>query len=76
ETGSRATAATQFNVPVPADSVTKVRLFVAAPGAGPQRSPLTISAQFDAARVRAGRAEGDSAIVNFERAKPAGDDGS
>ena len=69
ETGSRASAATTLHVPVPADSVTKVRLFVAAPGAGPQRSPLTISAQFDASRARVGRSEGDSVVANFERAK-------
>ncbi len=57
-------------VPVPADSVTKVRLFVAAPGAGPQRSPLTISAKFDASGAEAGRSEADSVVANFERAKP------
>jgi cytochrome c oxidase accessory protein FixG len=70
ETGSRATATTTMRVPVPADSVTKVRLFVAAPGAGPQRSPLTISAKFDASGAEAGRSEADSVVANFERAKP------
>jgi len=69
EPGSRTNAATHIRVPVPADSVTKLRLMVAAPGAGPQRSPLTISANAEPDASR--RNQSDTDTVNFERAKPA-----
>lgn len=62
EGGAREGAANSLRVHVPADKVAKLRLFVAAPGAGPARSDLNF-------RVRALDAEGgeDTHAIYFER---------
>ena len=63
---SERTGATQsVTVPVAADSVLKVRLFVAAPSDGPERQDFTISAL-----AANGQEKGDTDEVVFER--PAG----
>ena len=62
EQGSRDTAGQSVHVTVPADAVTKTRLFVAGPAAGEQRQELLFT-------VRALDAEGgeDSDMSTFER---------
>lgn len=65
--GERDGATDTVMVRAPADSVQKVRLFVAAPQKGPQRSEFSISAQ-----AALGKEKGDDDEVVFER--PAGAD--
>ncbi len=65
--GSRETATRRVTLTVPADSVQKVRLFIAAPGQGPERTDFEI-----AAIALSGDERGDSDAVRFER--PAGGD--
>ncbi|MDV3456013.1 cytochrome c oxidase accessory protein CcoG [Sphingomonas sp. HF-S4] len=62
ETAARQGAERSIRLNVPADKVTKLRLFVAAPSDGPSRSDLTF-------RVRALDAEGgeDTHQIHFER---------
>jgi cytochrome c oxidase accessory protein FixG len=60
--GSRESAADTISVDVPADSVQKLRLFVAAPASGPQSQDFTI-----VTRARSGDQRGDSDSVAFER---------
>ena len=60
--GSREFARQSINFPVAADSVAKVRLFIAAPINGPEHTEFTIST-----RARTGDERGDSDTVMFER---------
>jgi cytochrome c oxidase accessory protein FixG len=60
--GNRGNNVRQITVDVPADSVQKVRLFVAAPARGEERSDFTISAL-----ANDGDRRGDSDAVVFER---------
>jgi polyferredoxin len=60
--GSREFARQSINFPVAADSVAKVRLFIAAPASGPQHAEFTIST-----RARTGDERGDADTVMFER---------
>lgn len=62
EQGSRANAGRSVRVEAPADSVTKVRLFVAAPPSGTQRSDLNFTV-----RALDAEAGGDSDQSAFER---------
>lgn len=60
--GSRTSASGPIRVPVDADSVKRLRLFVAAPAQGPEREEFTI-----ATLPTEGAKRGDSDIVAFER---------
>jgi polyferredoxin len=60
--GSRENASQRVKVKVSPDSVQKVRLFVAAPEAGPQRTDFEIGAE-----ALNGDEKGDSDSVRFER---------
>ena len=60
--GSRDDAAQRVEMSLPPDSVTSVKLFIAAPGAGPVRQDFTIST-----RGLDGDLRGDSDIIQFDR---------
>ncbi|MBB6124856.1 cytochrome c oxidase accessory protein CcoG [Sphingobium subterraneum] len=62
ETGRRETATRRVELALAPDSVTRVRLFVAAPTTGPERQDFTI-----AARGLDGDPRGDSDIIQFDR---------
>lgn len=62
ENDDRRTGRTSVNLPVPPDSVAKLRLFVAAPGEGPARQEFMIGT-----RARTGDVKGDTDIAVFER---------
>lgn len=60
--GSREAAAQRVEMLLPPDSVTSVKLFIAAPGKGPARQDFTI-----ATRGLDGDPRGDSDIIQFDR---------
>lgn len=62
EAGSRETAQQRVEIALAPDSVTRVRLFVAAPGEGPVRQDFTI-----ATRGLDGDPRGDSDTIQFDR---------
>ena len=62
EDGAREDARQSLDVALPADSVTRVKLFVAAPGGGPARQYFTI-----ATRGLDGDPRGDSETIQFDR---------
>lgn len=62
DAGSRETAKQRIEIALAPDSVTRVRLFVAAPGDGPARQDFTI-----ATRGLDGDSRGDSDIIQFDR---------
>lgn len=62
DAGSREKAGQRIELALPADSVTSVKLFTAAPGAGPARQDFTIST-----RGLDGDPRGDSDIIQFDR---------
>jgi len=62
EAGSRETAGRRIEMALAPDSVTRVRLFVAAPGKGPARQDFTI-----ATRGLDGDRRGDSDTIQFDR---------
>ncbi len=62
DTGSRETAGQRIEMTVPADSVARVGLFVAAPAKGPARQDFTIST-----RALDGDPRGDSDTIQFDR---------
>lgn len=62
EAGSRANAAQRVEMTISPDSVTRVRLFVAAPSDGPARQDFTIATQ-----GRDGDPRGDSDTIQFDR---------
>ncbi|WP_443971332.1 cytochrome c oxidase accessory protein CcoG [Sphingobium sp. CR28] len=62
DTGSRETAGQRIEVMVPADSVARIGLFVAAPAKGPARQDFTIST-----RALDGDPRGDSDTIQFDR---------
>jgi len=62
DAGSREKAGQRIELALPADSVTSVKLFIAAPGAGPARQDFTIST-----RGLDGDPRGDSDIIQFDR---------
>lgn len=64
---SRSNASAEIRVPVEADSVKRLRLFVAAPAAGPQREEFTVATQ----GLEEGKT-GDADRIAFER--PPGED--
>lgn len=68
--GTRETAARSVEVSVAPDSVLKVRLFIAAPRAGPGRQPFELSAQ----ALGSGE-KGDSDATQFERPENKEDEG-
>ena len=62
EDGARQSAGQRVELTLPADSVTRARLFVAAPGAGPARQDFTLSTHgLD------GDPRGDSETIQFDR---------
>lgn len=65
ETGSRGAAGERIDVPLVPDSVTRVKLFVAAPGGGPARQDFTI-----AARALDGDPGGDAETIQFDQPEP------
>ncbi|ESZ86724.1 MAG: nitrogen fixation protein fixG [Blastomonas sp. CACIA14H2] len=62
ETGSRETARQRVEMTISPDSVTRVRLFIAAPAQGPARQDFTIATQ-----GRDGDPRGDSDTIQFDR---------
>jgi cytochrome c oxidase accessory protein FixG len=62
ETGSREKASQRVEMTISPDSVTRVRLFVAAPAKGPARQDFTIATQ-----GRDGDPRGDSDTIQFDR---------
>ncbi|BBB09022.1 cytochrome c oxidase accessory protein CcoG [Sphingopyxis sp. EG6] len=62
ENGSRETATRRVEIALAPDSVTRMKLFVAAPGEGPARQDFTI-----ATRGLDGDPRGDSDIIQFDR---------
>ena len=62
DAGSRETAGQRIEVELPADSVTRVGLFIAAPATGPARQDFMIST-----RALDGDPRGDSDTIQFDR---------
>ena len=62
EAGSRERAGQRVEVSLAPDSVTRVKLFVAAPGKGPVRQDFAIET-----RGLDGKERGDSDIIQFDR---------